>query len=164
MSLWLLWWPSTGSSMFMVVVMLLMYSALHCLYSVGKKGPLLLLQLSVNVCRQHCNSAEIACRLNEKCYSYHVIPVHMWVNSCLWSSEGRDLSACLYRFGWDTVVILNSHKLFFISDMIRCYMWQVTWEKWTQLCYWEAVVIDLFLSNVVYFTIQTSCAHIDHAS
>ena len=37
MSLWLLWWPPTGSSMFMVVVMLLMYSVLHCLYSVGNK-------------------------------------------------------------------------------------------------------------------------------
>ena len=37
MSLWFLWWPPTGSSMFMVVVMLLMYSVLHCLYSVGNK-------------------------------------------------------------------------------------------------------------------------------
>ena len=37
MSLWLLWWPPTGSSMFMVVVMLLIYSVLHCLYSVGNK-------------------------------------------------------------------------------------------------------------------------------
>ena len=37
MSLWLLWWPPTGSSMFMVVVMLLMNSVLHCLYSVGNK-------------------------------------------------------------------------------------------------------------------------------
>ena len=37
MSLWLLWWPPTGSSMFMVVVMLLMYSVLYCLYSVGNK-------------------------------------------------------------------------------------------------------------------------------
>ena len=37
MSLWLLWWPQTGSSMFMVVVMLLIYSVLHCLYSVGNK-------------------------------------------------------------------------------------------------------------------------------
>ena len=37
MSLWLLWWPPTGSSMFMVVVMLLMYSVFHWLYSVGNK-------------------------------------------------------------------------------------------------------------------------------
>ena len=37
MSLWLLWWPPTGSSMFMVVVMLLIYAVLHCLYSVGNK-------------------------------------------------------------------------------------------------------------------------------
>ena len=37
MSLWLLWWPPTGSSIFMVVVMLLIYSVLHCLYSVGNK-------------------------------------------------------------------------------------------------------------------------------
>ena len=37
MSLWLLWWPPTGSSMFMFVVMLLIYSILHCLYSVGNK-------------------------------------------------------------------------------------------------------------------------------
>ena len=37
MSLWLLWWPPTGSSMFMVVVMLLNCSVLHCLYSVGNK-------------------------------------------------------------------------------------------------------------------------------
>ena len=37
MSPWLLWWPPTGSSMFMVVVMLLKYSVLHCLYSVGNK-------------------------------------------------------------------------------------------------------------------------------
>ena len=37
MSLWLLWWPPTGSSMFMVVVMLHIYSVLHCLYSVGNK-------------------------------------------------------------------------------------------------------------------------------
>ena len=37
MSLWLLWWPPTGSSMFMVFVMLHIYSVLHCLYSVGNK-------------------------------------------------------------------------------------------------------------------------------
>ena len=37
MSLWPLWWPPTGSSMFMVVVMLLICSVLHCLYSVGNK-------------------------------------------------------------------------------------------------------------------------------
>ena len=36
-SLWLLWWPPTGSSMFMEVVMLLMYSVLHCSYSVGNE-------------------------------------------------------------------------------------------------------------------------------
>ena len=38
MSLWLLWWPPTGSSMSMVVVLLFMYSVLHCLYSVGNKN------------------------------------------------------------------------------------------------------------------------------
>ena len=37
MSLSLLWWPPTGSSMFTVVVMLHIYSVLHCLYSVGNK-------------------------------------------------------------------------------------------------------------------------------
>ena len=37
MSLWLLWWPPTGSSMFMFVVMLHIYFVLHCLYSVGNK-------------------------------------------------------------------------------------------------------------------------------
>ena len=37
MSLWLLWSPPTGSSMFMVVAMLLIYSVPYCLYSVGNK-------------------------------------------------------------------------------------------------------------------------------
>ena len=37
MSLWLLWWPPAWSSMLMVVVMLLMCSVLHCLYSVRNK-------------------------------------------------------------------------------------------------------------------------------
>ena len=37
MSLWLLWWPPTGSSMFMLVVMLLICFVLHWLYSVGNK-------------------------------------------------------------------------------------------------------------------------------
>ena len=37
LSLCRLWWPPTGSSMFMVVVMLLICSVLHCLYSVGNE-------------------------------------------------------------------------------------------------------------------------------
>ena len=37
MSLWLLWWSPTGSSMFRVVVLLHICSVLHCLYSVGNE-------------------------------------------------------------------------------------------------------------------------------
>ena len=45
--LWLLWWPPTGSSN--VYVMFLMYSVLHCLYSVGNKITTVLLLL-MQVC------------------------------------------------------------------------------------------------------------------
>ena len=105
-SLCLLWWPPTGPSMFMVVVMFLMYSVLHCLYSVGNKITTTTTVMAVtNTTVQTITLTLLVCIFYQNTTHFTIITAIMWLWLWIYQRQLRrnccftvPLAAGLHRY------------------------------------------------------------------